>query len=170
MEGSSRNIVIAPESLDALAAMVLRKARDRDVKIVTCESCTGGLVASLLTDVEGLSHVFERGLVAYSNQAKAELLDVPESFIRDHGAVSAPVAEVMAKGALERSDAQIAIAVTGFAGPAGPDDEIGLVFVACADERHTKVSELHLGDTGRTAIRNRAAHAALLQLMEAMTL
>lgn len=163
------DVAISREMLDELAAEVLRAAAERDWRIATCESCTGGLLASLLTDVEGLSHGFDRGFVLYTDRAKAELLDVPESFVADHGAVSAPVAEAMAKGILCRSDARLAVAVTGFAGPAGPDDEIGLVFVATAQDGEGKVLEMHMGNATRDAIRNRAAHAALLMLRHAMS-
>jgi len=162
------DVAISRDMLETLAAHVLRRASELDLRIATCESCTGGLLASLLTDVEGLSHGFDRGFVLYTDRAKAELLDVPESFVADHGAVSAPVAEAMAKGILCRSDARLAVAITGFAGPAGPDDEIGLVFVATAQGDEGKVLEMHLGRATRDMIRDRAVHAALLMLRHAM--
>lgn len=156
---------IDSKALEELAARVLREACAREWTVATCESCTGGLLASLLTDVEGLSHAFERGVVAYTDRAKAELLDVPPEFIADHGAVSSPVAEAMAKGMLLRSQADLAVAVTGFAGPAGPDDEPGLVYIAAAGSGATNIRELHLGDIGRSAVRNRAAFDALTMLL-----
>src|SRR5687768_17657484 len=101
------------------AAVVLAGYRERGWRIATAESCTGGLVAGLLTEIAGSSDVMERGFVTYSNAAKHELLDVPERMLAAHGAVSEPVARAMAEGALAHSSADVAVSVTGVAGPGG---------------------------------------------------
>ena len=97
----------------------MRALCDRDLKVTTAESCTGGLLASLLTDIEGCGHGFDRGFVTYSKEAKSELLGIAQSLLDENDTVSEPVARAMAEGALDRSGADIAISVTGFAGPAG---------------------------------------------------
>ena len=151
------------------AAAMLKRARDAELTLSTAESCTGGLLASLLTDVEGLSGAFERGFVTYSNEAKCEQLGVALCQIEAHGAVSAEVAEAMVRGALERSRAHLACAITGFAG-LGQDksDEPGNVFVAVQREgRAPVVREFHFGDIGREAVRYHAAAKALEMLDEA---
>ena len=109
-----------PDDVEALIDRVLKDASDRGMTLATAESCTGGLIASVLTDVEGRSHVFERGYVVYTNDAKAEEVAVPSRLIDQNGAVSEPVARAMAEGALRCSGASVAVAVTGFAGSAGP--------------------------------------------------
>lgn len=114
------------------ARAVLELLESRDLTLALAESCTGGHIASLLTEQEGVSNRIERGFVTYSDDAKVEMLGVPRLVISRCGAVSAKVAALMAAGALERSRADIAASVTGFAGPAGPGDEIGLVFVSVA--------------------------------------
>jgi nicotinamide-nucleotide amidase len=105
--------------ITALATLVLEEARERNLRIVTAESCTGGLVAAALTAIAGSSDVFERGFVTYSNRAKQELLGVPGDLIADLGAVSEPVARMMAEGALEAANAHLSVAITGVAGPGG---------------------------------------------------
>jgi nicotinamide-nucleotide amidase len=119
-----------PADLLARAPAVLASLRARGWKLATAESCTGGLIAASLTAVAGSSDVVERGFVTYSNEAKTELLGVPAALIAEHGAVSAAVAAAMAEGALARSHAQIAISVTGVAGPGGgtPAKPVGLVW------------------------------------------
>src|SRR5690606_29585853 len=123
-----------PDDLEALIDRVLQQACDRGLTLATAESCTGGLIASVLTDVEGRSHAFERGYVVSTTEAKAQELSVPLRLIEQNGAVSEPVARAMAEGALRCSGASAAVAVTGFAGKAGPDDEPGLVHFALAAE------------------------------------
>jgi nicotinamide-nucleotide amidase len=123
---------VLPDEVDAAARKLLERACDKHLSIATAESCTGGLLASLFTDVEGASHAFERGFVVYTNEAKAEMLGVPPELIEAEGAVSEAVARRMAEGALRYSKAQLALAVTGFAGPGAPGDEPGLVHFACA--------------------------------------
>lgn len=115
--------------------------------LATAESCTGGMLASLLTDVQGVAHAFDRGFVSYSNEAKRDMLGVPMELIEQVGAVSKEVAVVMAEGALERSQANIALAITGFA---DSGDEPGLVHFACARAgRRTAHREEHFGPVGR---------------------
>lgn len=137
---------------------------ERRVKIATAESCTGGLIAALFTEFAGSSKVLERGFVTYSNAAKAEILGVAGDVIADYGAVSEPVARLMAEGAMEQSRANLAIAVTGIAGPGGgtPMKPVGTVHIACARENKAMMHEmLTLGDIGRHEIRIATVEAAL---------
>lgn len=158
-----------PDDVEALAHRLLESATRRELTLATAESCTGGLLASLLTDVEGAGHVFERGFVVYSEEAKCELLGLSQAVIDDCGAVSEEVARAMAEGALARSHADIVLAVTGFAGPAGPDDETGLIHFACArrdgDVAHR---EVHLGPLDRGAARIGAIRIALEMIHDAV--
>lgn len=160
---------VLPDGIDAMTHRLLAEACDKQLMLATAESCTGGLLGSLLTDVQGASHAFERGFIVYTDEAKAELLGVPPSLIEEHGAVSRPVAIAMAEGALEHSRAHIALSVTGFAGKGGKDDEIGLVHFGCA--RHggeTRHREEHFGDIGRGPIRIACMRTALSMLGEAL--
>lgn len=147
--------------LETRAAALLRAAAARNLRIATAESCSGGLIASLLTDIEGLGHVFERGFVTYSDEAKIEMLGVSRRLMESKGAVSAEVAAEMARGAIARSCADTAIAITGFAGPGGADDEEGLVHIAALSGGRSAAAELHMGAVGRSAVREAAARAAL---------
>ncbi|MES2833290.1 MAG: CinA family protein [Pseudomonadota bacterium] len=159
-----------PKEIEDLVEAVLVAADRRDVQLATAESCTGGLLASLLTDVEGKSHVFDRGFVTYSNEAKQEELGVPLRLIQQNGAVSEPVARAMAEGALRSAKAGMALAVTGFAGPAGPDDEPGLVhFALAADGAPTVHQEHHFGDIGRGPCRIECLRVALVLLKSALS-
>jgi len=153
-----------PPRLIALAATVLDEARGKGLRIATAESCTGGLIAGLLTEVAGSSDVLERGFVTYSNEAKAELLGISMAVIAKNGAVSEVVARAMAQGALHNARAQIAVAVTGIAGPGGgtPEKPVGLVHMAAARQgRETLHEEHRFGDIGRSLVRLRTAEAAL---------
>lgn len=116
------------------AERLLQSLRQRGLKLCTAESCTGGLIAGLLTEIAGSSDVVERGFIVYSNEAKMTMLDVPRSIIDWHGAVSEACARAMAEGALKLSNADIAVSVTGIAGPGGgsPEKPVGLVHFACA--------------------------------------
>lgn len=148
-----------------LAAVVLAEARGRTWKIATAESCTGGEVAARLTDIPGSSDVFLGGVVAYDNSVKRAMLDVPESLLAQHGAVSEPVAAAMVRGALKRLNAQCGIAVTGIAGPGGgtPEKPVGLVFIAVAVGDAVSVTRATFaGD--RAEIRARATQVALNKL------
>jgi nicotinamide-nucleotide amidase len=160
-----------PDDIEARIEAVLKGAGDRDITLATAESCTGGLVASVLTDVEGRSHVFERGYVVYTDDAKADELAVPPRLIERNGAVSEPVARAMAEGALRASGAGVAVAVTGFAGPAGPGDEPGLVhFAVAAADAPTVHEEHHFGDIGRGPCRLECLRVALRMLEAAVTI
>jgi nicotinamide-nucleotide amidase len=150
-----------------LAEVILAEARTRKLRIATAESCTGGLIGGLLTEIPGSSDVFDRGFIVYSNRAKADLLGVPGDLIADQGAVSEAVARAMAEGAVENSNAHMAVAVTGVAGPGGgtPLKPVGLVHFAAAREGRSILHEAHrFGDIGRTEVRLKSVEAALLLL------
>jgi nicotinamide-nucleotide amidase len=149
------------------AEKLLADARLKGLKIATAESCTGGLVAGLLTEIPGSSDVFERGFVTYSDRAKQDLLGVPGAMIRQHGAVSEPVARAMAEGAIRNSGAQLAIAITGIAGPGGGSDEkpVGLVHVTAARAGEATLHrECRFGDIGRSDVRLKSVETALEML------
>ena len=151
------------DKLAAEAAALLQLCRARGVLLATAESCTGGLIAALLTETPGSSDVFERGFVTYSNAAKTEMLGVPAKLIARHGAVSEEVARAMASGALAHSRADIAVAVTGVAGPDGGSEAkpVGLVHFGTAwRDRAAIHSEQRLGDIGRRSIRLAAVREA----------
>ena len=148
----------------ALAAAL----RARGSKIATAESCTGGLIAAACTAVAGSSDWFERGFVTYSNEAKAESLGVPMALINAHGAVSAEVARAMVEGALSHSHAQLAVAVTGIAGPGGaaPGKPVGTVWLALARADGVAQAELLTLDGDRAAVREQTVRLALQRLLE----
>jgi nicotinamide-nucleotide amidase len=148
---------------------VLADARAKGIKIVTAESCTGGLVAGLLTEIPGSSDVVERGFVTYSNQAKEDLLGVPHETLEVHGAVSAETARAMALGALSHAHADLAVAVTGIAGPGGgsADKPVGLVHFAAARGDRVIQRECRFGDIGRSEVRM-ASVAVALEMLEQM--
>ena len=154
------------DPLLTLATDVLAACRRAGQTVAVAESCTGGLIAAALTAVPGSSDVVDRGFVTYSNAAKNEMLGVPAALIATHGAVSAEVAQAMASGALAHSNAGLAVAVTGIAGPAGgtPDKPVGLVFVA-VEKRGESVQawrEQFSGD--RAAVRGATVERALVVL------
>lgn len=152
------------------AITVVVKFRERGLRMATAESCTGGLVSAALTDVPGSSEAFDRGFVTYSNAAKIDLLGVPAALIETHGAVSAETARAMAEGALKNSLADIAVSITGVAGPGGGSAEkpVGLVHFACARRGHeTAHVERRFGPLSRTEIRARAVDQALGMLLDA---
>ena len=152
------------------AVAVLGLAAKRGLSIATAESCTGGLLASLLTDQRGLGKWFDRGFVVYTEQAKSEMLGIDPTIIERHGVVSEEVAKALARGALERSAAGVAVGITGFAGPAGPRDETGRVHLAvCAEDGRLTHRECHFGDCGRDRTRALAAGAALEMLESVLT-
>lgn len=124
--------------IETLARLLIDEARERQLRLVTAESCTGGLVAGAICAIPGASDVFERGFVVYNNRAKQELLGVPGEIIADLGAVSEPVARMMAEGALENSHAHLAVAITGVAGPGGGTrmKPVGTVHIATARANH----------------------------------
>ncbi|MBR0551204.1 CinA family protein [Stakelama marina] len=158
-----------PDDVEIAVRTILERAKAKDARLTAAESCTGGLLASLLTDVEGVSHVFERGFVVYSKRAKCELLDIAPERIERCGAVSREVAVAMADGALKAPHADIAIAITGFAGPAGPDDQPGLVHFACArQDDETRHRQEAFGDIGRGPTRIACIRTALEMLGDAL--
>ena len=156
-----------PDRLRNLALLILDDAEQARLKIATAESCTGGLVAALFTDIPGSSTVFERGFVTYSNAAKTELLRVPAELIAQHGAVSEPVARAMAAGALTHSPAQLAVAVTGVAGPTGgsADKPVGTVWFGWATPAGT-FTEHQRFDGDRAAVRAATVRHALAGLLQ----
>lgn len=156
-----------PASVDSLVEALLTEACRRELTLATAESCTGGLLASLLTDVTGCSHAFERGFVTYTNQSKHELLGVPPPLLDDPGPVSEAVARAMAEGALARSKADIALSITGFAGPGGADDRPGLVHFASAVRGGPTLHRRCLfAERDRAGVRVRAVETALDMLKE----
>ena len=144
-----------PDSLLRDAASLLEACRARGIRIATAESCTGGLIAGVLTAISGSSDVLERGFVTYSNAAKTEVLGVPAETIAAVGAVSEPVTQRMAEGALQRSHADLTIAVTGVAGPGGGSAEkpVGLVWFGLAARDQPVFSERQMFPGDRNAIR-----------------
>jgi nicotinamide-nucleotide amidase len=155
--------MFSPALLEA-ARRLLDDARAKGLRIVTAESCTGGLITGLFTEIPGSSDVVERGFVTYSNEAKEDLLGVPNNLIHRHGAVSEQVCRAMVEGALKHSLAQLAAAVTGIAGPGGGTAEkpVGLVFIAALKQGgEARVKELRLGDIGRSEVRLRTVAEAL---------
>ncbi|MBB5761116.1 CinA family protein [Methylorubrum rhodesianum] len=165
--------MIADAALLARAEALIRAYAAAERKLATAESCTGGLVAALLTAVPGSSAVVERGFVTYSNEAKAESIGVPMDLIATHGAVSEPVARAMAEGALEASRADVAVSVTGIAGPGGGSaaKPVGLVhFGLAAKGAATRHLERRFGDLGRSEIRRLSVAQALTLLEEAVGL
>ncbi|TDQ81536.1 nicotinamide-nucleotide amidase [Dongia mobilis] len=151
-------------------AGLLELYRQRGLRIATAESCTGGLVAATLTAIAGSSDVFERGWVTYSNQAKSESLGVPSDLIAAKGAVSTEVAEAMAKGALRRAQADVAVSVTGIAGPGGGSAEkpVGLVFIGLARKDGWSQVERCQFDGDRDAVRRQTVARALAHLATAL--
>jgi nicotinamide-nucleotide amidase len=153
------------------AAQLLQAAKAHGRKIATAESCTGGLIAATLAAVPGASASLERGFVTYSNEAKHEMLGVPMELISQHGAVSKDVALAMALGALQHSLADIAVAVTGVAGPDGgtPEKPVGLVHLAAARRGGAVVhEEKRFGEIGRHAIQAETVAAAFALMMRVM--
>lgn len=157
-----------PEAMLADAVATLAYLRARGLMCATAESCTGGLIAGLLTAVPGSSDVVDRGHVTYSNRAKMEMLGVPEDMLAAHGAVSRETAEAMARGALARSASQVAVAVTGVAGPGGGSagKPVGLVFLAATGPAGTIVREKRFGPLSRDAIRLATVTEALALLRD----
>jgi nicotinamide-nucleotide amidase len=160
-----RQLVIeAKDTLDML--------RDGGLMLATAESCTGGLIAGLLTSIAGSSGMIDRGFVTYSNEAKSEMLDVPMALIEQHGAVSEQVAREMAEGALKNSRANVAVSVTGIAGPGGGSEEkpVGLVHFGCArSELGTHHVRMTYGDIGRNEVRHAAIGTALAMIRQSLS-
>ncbi|WP_375457914.1 CinA family protein [uncultured Enterovirga sp.] len=158
-------------ALVAAAADLVAAYGARGWRVATAESCTGGLVAAALTEVPGSSAVFERGFVTYSNDAKTELIGVDADLIERYGAVSEPVARAMASGAVAAARVEVAVAITGVAGPGGGSEAkpVGLVHLACATSSgQVRHLERRYGDLGRSVIRERAVEDALALLRGAL--
>ena len=161
-----------PLEIETLARLLIDEAQERRLRIVTAESCTGGLVSAALTAISGSSDVFDRGLITYSNRAKQDLLSVAGDMIADYGAVSEPVARMMAEGALENSNAHVSVAITGVAGPSGGTElkPVGLVHFATARSNqsvHHRVERF--GDLDRKEIQMAATQIALEMLRDRIT-
>jgi nicotinamide-nucleotide amidase len=158
-------------ALTSLAEKTLDLCRGKKLKLATAESCTGGLIAGCLTAIAGSSDVVECGFVTYSNRAKSELLGVPRALIARHGAVSEPVAKAMAKGALARSVAGIAVACTGIAGPTGGSaaKPVGRVHIALARRgKSVAHAQMDYGNIGRDAVRRETVRDALAMIVAAL--
>ncbi|MBN8534906.1 MAG: CinA family protein [Rhizobiales bacterium] len=157
-------------TLPALARAVLAEARKTGLTIATAESCTGGMVAAALTSIAGSSDVVDRGYVTYSNTAKTAMLGIPASLIERVGAVSAEVAAAMAEGALRNSDAGLAVAITGIAGPGGGSamKPVGLVHLAVVSRNGAvnRIERRYDPALGRSGIRRAATRDALLMLLD----
>jgi len=160
---------LAEAALHRLAETVLAACRGKGFTLATAESCTGGMVAAALTDIPGSSDVVDRGFVTYSDAAKSALLGVPPALIAAHGAVSREVAEAMAAGAVQRAPVDLAVAITGIAGPGGGSaaKPVGLVWFASARRHGAVASESHVFPGDRAAVRLAATRRALELLLAA---
>jgi nicotinamide-nucleotide amidase len=158
-------------ALLAEAAALLARFRSARLMLATAESCTGGLITATLTAIAGSSDVVERGFVTYSNSAKQQLLGVSEALLAAHGAVSEPVARAMALGALAHSAADVAVSVTGIAGPGGGSAEkpVGLVFIGCARRGGDTVVGRHVFPGDRTAVREASVAEAFRMAAAALS-
>ena len=155
-------------SLRKAATRVLERCRARGLHVATAESCTGGLVAAALTEIAGSSDVVDRGFVTYSDAAKRAMLGVPAATLKRHGAVSAQTAKAMAAGALKHSGADLAVAITGVAGPGGGSKQkpVGLVYFAAASRGGRRIARKRLyGNIGRRRVRLRSVAEALSLLL-----
>jgi nicotinamide-nucleotide amidase len=158
-----------PDHLDEQAERLMHRLCDQGLTVATAESCTGGMLAALLTDIEGAGRGFDRGFVTYTKDAKADLLGIARNLLDRNDAVSETVARAMAEGALGRSSADLAIGITGFAGPAAPGCEEGLVHFALARRnRLTRHRVEHFGAIGRGAVRVKSLKAMLEMLEQAL--
>jgi len=154
--------------LDTLVQEVGRLLKKRDLMLVTAESCTGGWVAERITSIAGSSDWFERGFIAYTNIAKREMLDVKTAILSRYGAVSEQAARAMAEGALARSHAQVALAITGLAGPGGGTTEkpVGTVYFAWAGKKRDSTSRKEVFTGDRQSVRRQSVAAALQGLLD----
>lgn len=156
------------EKLLKKAALVVENLNKKQLKLVTAESCTGGLLTGIITEIPGASQILERGYVSYSNEAKIELLTVPTYFIEEYGAVSIQTAIAMVEGALLMSRADIALSITGIAGPDGGTETkpVGTVYIGLAvKDKPAECHEFHFSGT-RTEVRLASIDAALDLLLK----
>ncbi len=151
-----------------LSERVIELAREKGVTIATAESCTGGWIGKALTDVPGSSKVLKGGVVAYGNDIKETILDVPKSMMIEHGAVSSEVAVIMAKNCAAKLHADLAISVTGIAGPGGgsPEKPVGLVFISVCHRGRTEAFRFEFEDMGRNSVREQVLTTALNLLIK----
>lgn len=151
-----------------LATKIIKQAASANLKIATAESCTGGLISALLTDISGASSVYDCGFATYSNQAKQSLLSVPEQRLIQHGAVSAEIAQDMAQGVIKHSQADIAITTTGIAGPTGAtkNKPVGLVYFGIADKNGYHNFNRKIFSGNRQQVRHAAVMHALLMILD----
>ena len=158
-------------SVEELAVIVLERCRRLDLKLATAESCTGGLIAGALTEINGSSDVFECGFVTYSDKAKFEMLGVDIELLETHGAVSEEAAISMVEGALARSRANLAVSVTGIAGPGGGSaiKPVGLVYMAIAWRGHNAVCYRDVFGGDRMGVRSATVISALKRLIEILS-
>ncbi|WP_421868651.1 CinA family protein [Pararhizobium sp.] len=159
-----------PDGIEAKAGLLISAFSKRGLMVATAESCTGGLIAGVLTEIPGSSSVVDRGFVTYSNDAKIQMLGVANATLETHGAVSRQTAIEMVRGALSHSKADLAVAVTGVAGPGGGSAEkpVGLVHLAAASRGGNILHrEMRYGDIGRDAVRMATVRTALDMLDEA---
>jgi nicotinamide-nucleotide amidase len=157
------------QDLNERARALLDLCRGKRLKLAAAESCTGGLLAATLTDIPGSSDVFERGFITYSNEAKGAMLGVPSATLQSHGAVSRETAEAMAKGVLAHAPVDLAVSITGIAGPGGaaPGKPVGLVHLAAASRAGRLIQqERKYGDIGRAQVRRACVIEALGMLGE----
>jgi len=168
---SETSDIILPKELVDLARRVVEANRAAGRRVAVAESCTGGLVAAALTEIPGSSDVFENGFITYSNEAKVATLGVSLDVIETFGSVSIACAWAMAQGAIEKSRADVAVAITGIAGPGGGSEQkpVGMVVFACAERGSTKANMVadcrQFGDLGRGGVRVQAALCALELLL-----
>lgn len=154
----------------SLAAQILDLAKERGIMISCAESCTGGMIAAALSDIPGSSAMFDRGFVTYTNDAKCEMLSVKAETLKAHGAVSEEVAREMAQGALAHSNAQIAVSVTGIAGPGGSEFKPeGRVCFGLSTMAQTTVETVEFGPLGRACVRSAARDHALKLILNALS-
>lgn len=156
-------MTLFPDDIHRKAEAVVARAINRGLLLATAESCTGGLVAAVLTSIAGSSSAFDRGFVTYSNEAKSGMVDVPDDLFDRYGAVSEPVARAMALGAVARSTAAVSVSITGIAGPGGGSlrKPVGLVHFAAVGPAGIVHVEHRFGDIGREAIRLASVRTAL---------
>ena len=160
---------MADRETEAAATALLDLCKSKKLMVATAESCTGGLVAGALTDIAGSSAVVDRGFVTYTNAAKHQMLGVPNATIERHGAVSRETAEAMVRGALGHAHADLAVSITGIAGPGGgsADKPVGLVYFAAASRGGNLIHrERRFGDIGRGEVRRLSVLQALAMLTE----
>ena len=161
--------IMFPIRLFNIALLLSEELREQKLRLVTAESCTGGLLSALLTEISGSSAFIDRAFVTYTNRSKQEMLGVPGDVLADYGAVSEPVARLMVQGALENSRANIAIAITGVAGPTGGTrlKPVGTVHLACLRENRSLIHEVrNYGNIGRNEVRLASVETALEMIKE----